>query len=84
MRVLSATKTNESSAESNLSMHTYVAFSSIHPGPNGNNEIIWDFDGINEKPPTLESANDVLALNFNGAALPAGLVLTVSVEWAEE
>lgn len=56
------------------------------PAPAGttNDEIIWDFDGINEKPVVLRGTAQQLALNFNGAALPTGMVLSVTMEWTEE
>jgi len=36
------------------------------------------------KPIYLRSASEGLYLNFNGAALPAGAVLNIFVEWTEE
>lgn len=46
--------------------------------------IVWDFvkDGL--QPPTLRSASEGISINFNGAALPAGLSVAVTVYWSEE
>lgn len=50
-----------------------------------NPTFVWDFEsGTTAVPPSLRSAADGLSLNFGGAALPAGLSVTVSVTWTEE
>lgn len=43
-----------------------------------------DFPDSLGKPITLRSTSDVLAWNFNGAALPAGLSVRAGVIWTEE
>lgn len=46
--------------------------------------IIWDFDDLQSGPVILRGTAQVLAVNFAGAALPAGLALLCSVTWTEE
>jgi hypothetical protein len=46
--------------------------------------FVAQYGWINEKSPVLRSATDFLAINLNGAALPAGLVLDVGIWWTEE
>jgi len=46
--------------------------------------IIWDFDDFQTGPVILRGTGQVLAVNFNGAALPAGLSLLCSITWTEE
>jgi hypothetical protein len=49
------------------------------------NDYIFDFTNSGLSSGIVLNANtDVLAVNFNGAALPAGLTLNCSVEWSEE
>lgn len=43
-----------------------------------------DFGNLADKPAYLRSASEGLYPNFNGAALPAGTVLNIFVEWMEE
>lgn len=45
---------------------------------------VWSFDTLNSKPVVLRGTAQVLALNFNGAALPAGLSVSCSINWTEE
>lgn len=45
---------------------------------------VWDFDDLNGKPVILRGTSQVLAVNFNGAALPSGLNVNCSIEWTEE
>jgi len=46
--------------------------------------VEFDFGNLADKPVYLRSASEGLYLNFNGAALPAGTVLNIFVEWTEE
>ena len=43
----------------------------------------WDFGTRNEKAPVLRSATESLAVNFGGAAVPAGANLYIEIEWTE-
>ena len=47
-------------------------------------EIVWDFTVRNGKGLVLRGAAQSLNLNWNGAAVPAGTVLTIDVEFSEE
>lgn len=48
-------------------------------------ENIFDFSAGGTKPGiVLRGTGQVLALNFNGAALPAGLNINCTIEWTEE
>lgn len=47
-------------------------------------KLIWTFENLNAEEVTLRTATEQLALNFNGAALPAGLTLNVTFVWTEE
>lgn len=44
----------------------------------------WDFDGPLGQSIVLSGTSQVLALNFNGAALPAGLSVNCTITWTEE
>ena len=46
--------------------------------------VEFDFGTVNDKAVVLNSASECLYLNLNGAAMPAGTVLNVFVEWSEE
>ena len=46
--------------------------------------LVWDFGGRGQQPPALHGAAQCLAFNFFGAALPAGMKISTSVEWTEE
>jgi hypothetical protein len=46
--------------------------------------VEFDFGTVNDKAIVLNSAAEGLYLNLNGAAMPAGTVLNVFVEWSEE
>jgi hypothetical protein len=46
--------------------------------------VEFDFGTANDKAVVLNSAAEGLYLNLNGAAMPAGTVLNVFVEWSEE
>jgi hypothetical protein len=46
--------------------------------------LIFDFSKAYGRPLTLRGTGDVVALNFNGIALPNGLSINCSVLWAEE
>lgn len=45
---------------------------------------IWDFADRGAKAPKLMNATESFCLNFNGAAVPAGANLHITLEWAEE
>jgi hypothetical protein len=46
--------------------------------------VEFDFGTVNDKAIVLNTAAQGLYLNLNGAAMPAGTVLNVFVEWSEE
>lgn len=46
--------------------------------------VEFDFGTVNDKAIVLNGAAEGLYLNLNGAAMPAGTVLNVFVEWTEE
>lgn len=46
--------------------------------------LSWLFGTPNSKPAVLRGVNEVAALNFQGAALPAGMRISVSIVWTEE
>jgi hypothetical protein len=46
--------------------------------------VEFDFGTANDKAIVLNSASEGLYLNLNGAAMPAGTVLNVFLEWSEE
>ncbi len=46
--------------------------------------ISWDFTRDNGKGLVLASASDILAINCNGATLPAGARFDVEITWVEE
>jgi hypothetical protein len=46
--------------------------------------VEFDFGTVNDKSIVLNAASEGLYLNLNGAAMPAGTVLNVFVEWSEE
>ncbi len=46
--------------------------------------LVWDFTTRNGKGLVLRGIAQCLALNWNGAAVPAGLSLNIDVEWSEE
>ena len=52
-------------------------------GTGGLQGVVIDFETLYGKPIALLSAAEVLALNFNGAALPTGLSVLAWVQWAE-
>lgn len=46
---------------------------------------VWEFDGVSGgQPVVLNGTSQVLALNFNGAALPTGLNVNCTITWTEE
>ena len=47
-------------------------------------EIVFDFGTRNSRAVVLRGVAQALALNWNGAAVPAGTVLTIDVEFSEE
>lgn len=46
--------------------------------------FVWDFDTLNSQPVVLRGTAQGLALNFAGAALPAGLSVNCMINWTEE
>ena len=46
--------------------------------------VEFDFGTVNDKAIVLNTAAEGIYLNLNGAAMPAGTVLNVFVEWSEE
>lgn len=44
----------------------------------------FNLDHLDASPVVLRGVNDVLALNFNGAAVPAGLAMDCTVYWTEQ
>ena len=46
--------------------------------------VEFDFGTVNDKAIVLNGASEALYLNLNGAAMPAGTVLNIFVEWSEE
>jgi len=46
--------------------------------------LIWDFDDIQTNPLVLSNDNELIAINFNGVALPAGLSIHCVITWTEE
>jgi hypothetical protein len=44
----------------------------------------WDFANRTVKPIVLNGANESIAVNFGGNAVPAGMNLHVTLEWTEE
>lgn len=59
----------------------------LSPAPGGSTapDNVWNFDGGDwfSKPIFLRGTGEVLAINFNGAALPTGLSVNCNFEWAE-
>lgn len=45
--------------------------------------LVWDFSDANDKPPKLRNANQQIALNGNGAALPSGIKFSIRFTWTE-
>jgi len=52
-------------------------------GPGALNSTVVNFESLIGKPLALLSAAEVVAWNFNGAALPAGLSVLAWIKWAE-
>lgn len=50
----------------------------------GTYPLLWDFCDRAAKGIRLNSATEVIAINFNGAAVPAGTNLHMTIEWTEE
>jgi hypothetical protein len=47
-------------------------------------ETVWTWGSREDTPPTLLSTTESIALNLNGAAIPAGTSLYVTIEWTED
>ncbi|CAB5162299.1 hypothetical protein UFOVP152_18 [uncultured Caudovirales phage] len=57
----------------------------LAPAANGSiDRIFWQYSWMNEKGPTLRGASDFFALNFGGAAWPAGGLLDITISLTEE
>jgi hypothetical protein len=52
--------------------------------PGGAGALVWDFTTRNGQGLVLRGITDNLALNWLGAAVPAGTKLAVDIEWTEE
>lgn len=59
----------------------HVSFSAAAAG---NFVMVWDFADRAAKSPKLRSAIENFAINFNGAAVPAGSNIHITMEWTEE
>lgn len=59
----------------------HVSFSSAAAG---NLVTDWVFAARGAKAPKLNSATESFALNFNGAAVPSGANMHMTIEWTEE
>lgn len=46
--------------------------------------MTWNFGNLNDRALVLRGVAQCLALNWNGAAVPAGTLLDIDVEWSEE
>jgi len=57
---------------------------SAAPAGVSNDNIIWDFDDYQTTPIYLRGISQSLCINFNGAALPAGLSIHCAATWTEE
>lgn len=59
----------------------------LSPAPGGTTapNQLWNFDGGDwfDKPIFLRGITEVLAINFNGAALPTGLSVNCNFQWVE-
>jgi hypothetical protein len=47
-------------------------------------QLVWDFSTRNTKTIVLRGVAQTLCLNYNGAAVPSGMKLSIEVEWTEE
>lgn len=45
--------------------------------------LTWTFSDVNDRPPILRTANQQIALNGNGAALPSGIKFSIRFTWTE-
>lgn len=46
--------------------------------------VVIDFSSLYGQPITLRGTGQMLAVNFNGAAVPSGLVVNIVMTWTEE
>lgn len=53
-------------------------------GAGGTQQLVWDFGTRNDQAVVLRGAAQMLCLNFNGAAVPAGTALDIEIETTEE
>lgn len=61
-----------------------LGMSALGTGTAGDGQrVFWDFDEDANEPLVLRGVADVLAINLNGAALPSGGVIDISVETVE-
>lgn len=57
----------------------------LAPAANGSiDRLAFTYNWLNDKAILLNSATQVLAVNFGGVAMPAGAALDVSITWVEE
>jgi hypothetical protein len=57
----------------------------IAPASNGAiDRIVWDWSWKNDKAVVLRGAADILCVNLNGAAWPAGGQIEIDLTWTEE
>jgi hypothetical protein len=61
-----------------------VVGGTVTGGGSGIQPLIWTWTSINDKAYVLRNANQQIALNGFGAALPAGSVFEIGITWSEE
>lgn len=61
-----------------------VVGGTIAGGGSGICPLVWVFGQYGDKCPILRTASQQIALNGNGAALPAGSVFEINILWLEE
>lgn len=59
-------------------------FAKLTEPTTGSEEFVVDFDIHRSKPIILRGVAESVVLNLGGAAVPAGLILYINVEWVEE
>jgi hypothetical protein len=55
----------------------------ITNGAGGSTPLFWEWSAANDQAPKLRNANQQIALNGNGAALPAGIKFSIRFTWTE-
>ena len=61
-----------------------VVGGTVTGGGSGIQPLIWTWTSVNDKAYVLRNANQQIALNGFGAALPAGSVFEIGITWSEE